>query len=339
MDKMNNALPPQEGNAPKVGFFAKLVEQAYEFMDNKRNRWITLGVLAVIAATVPLYGNAYLLNVLITAMFYMLLALGLNVIIGFTGLCDLGYIAKFAIGAYTTGILMLRFNWSFWLTIPAAIVVAMLAAVATGAPTLRLRSDYLAIVTLGFAEIIRITTRNLEITGKATGLNAIPRPEFFGIRLSKMTHWYVVFLILVVLFVIITNRIKNSRFGRAIEFIREDEDAAEAMGIDTTRYKLWAYIMGAVLGAIAGCFYAVKMMAITPNDLTFTMSANVLLAVVLGGMGKIPGVIMGAAVFSILPELLRDVPVVGDMRMLFFGLLLIIVMIFRPQGLWPERRR
>ena len=345
MEKKNDNIPSGASTAPaaetavRLGFFTRLIDQLYTLMEDKKIRWFTLCAIILLALTVPLYSNNYALNVLITAMFYMLLAIGLNVIVGFTGLCDLGFIAKFAIGAYTTGILTSRFGMNFWLTIPFAILFAIIAAVITGAPTLRLRSDYLAIVTLGFGEIIRITTRNLEITGKATGLNNIPRAEFFGIRLSKMSHWYIIFLILVILFVVVANRIKDSRFGRALEYIREDQDAAEAMGVNTTLFKLWAYIMGTVLGALAGCFYVVKMMAISPDSLTFTMSANILLAVVLGGMGKIPGVMAGAAFFAIVPELIRDVPIVGNMRMLFFGIMLVLVMIFRPQGLWPEHRR
>ena len=144
---------------------------------------------------------------------------------------------------------------------------------------------------------------------------------------------------LVVLFIFITYRIRHSRFGRALAYIREDEDAAQAMGVNTTRYKLYAYIIGAVLGGITGSFYAVKMTNISPTSFDFTQSANILLAVILGGMGKIPGVIVGAAFFAIFPELFRDIPIVGNMRMLFFGLLLIVVMITRPQGLWPEKKR
>ena len=208
-----------------------------------------------------------------------------------------------------------------------------------GAPTLKLRSDYLAIVTLGFAEIVRITARNLEITGSASGLHGIARPSLFGLRLTQTNHWYYVFVALLLIFVFVSYRLRYSRFGRAMAFIREDEDAAQAMGVDTTRYKLYAYIIGAVLGGITGSFFAVKMTSISPGSFDFIQSANILLAVIIGGMGKIPGVIVGAAVFSILPEILRNIPVLGQMRMLIFGLLLIAVMIWRPQGFWPERRR
>ncbi|MCL2773305.1 MAG: branched-chain amino acid ABC transporter permease [Oscillospiraceae bacterium] len=316
-----------------------LIDWAYNLMDNRKYRYGTLIAILLITAVIPLFSSNYVLTVLQNAMFYMLLALGLNIIVGYCGMCDLGYAAKFAIGAYTTGILIKSFNWNFWLTLPVSIIVSAAAAIIIGAPTLKLRSDYLAIVTLGFAEIVRITARNLTITGSATGLNAITRPNFFGLHLTQIINWYYVFLLLVVLFIFISNRIRNSRFGMALTYIREDEDAAQAMGVNTTMYKLSAYIIGAVLGGITGSFYAVRMAAITPGSFDFTQSANIMLAVILGGMGRIPGVIVGAAFFAIFPEVFRDVPIVGDMRMLFFGLLLIIVMIKRPQGLWPERRR
>ena len=300
-----------------------------------------LGFVAIFAAAVvlPLFFNDYVLSVAWNAMFYVLLALGLNVIVGYCGMCDLGYAAKFAIGAYTTGILIKSFGFNFWLTLPISIVVSILIAVLIGAPTLKLRSDYLAIVTLGFAEIVRITARNLEITGSASGLNGISRPYFFGIHLTQITHWYYVFLILVIIYIFISYRIRHSRFGRALAYIKEDEDAAQAMGVNTTRYKLYAYAIGAVLGGVAGSFFAVRMASISPSSFGFTQSVNILLAVILGGMGKIPGVIIGAVFFAVFPELFRDIPIIGDMRMLFFGLLLIIVMIRRPQGLWPEKRK
>jgi len=312
-------------------------KKLFDLAETKPFKYISVSLVLVFMVMLPLFADNYVLNVVWNAMFYMLLALGLNIIVGYCGMCDLGYAAKFAIGAYTTGILVKTFAWNFWLTLPVSILVSVIAAVLIGGPTLKLRSDYLAIVTLGFAEIVRITARNLSITGSASGINGIARPKFFGVHLTKPIHWHFVFLILVVIFIFISYRLRYSRFGRALAFIREDEDAAQAMGVDTTRYKLYAYILGAVLGGVAGSFFAVKMTSISPTSFDFTQSANILLAVILGGMGKIPGVVVGAAFFAVFPELFRDVPVVGDMRMLFFGLLLIVVMITRPQGLWPER--
>ncbi|MCL2045177.1 MAG: branched-chain amino acid ABC transporter permease [Oscillospiraceae bacterium] len=308
-------------------------------LDNKVSKTIGSLALLLVMVLLPLRVDNYVQNVLWNAMFYMLLALGLNVIVGYCGLCDLGYAAKFAIGAYTTGVLMKSFSWNFWLTLPVSMLISAITAAIVGGATLKLRSDYLAIVTLGFAEIVRISVRNMSITGSASGLIAISRPSLFGIRLTRITHWYYVFLVLVLMFIFITYRIRHSRFGRALTYIREDEDAAQAMGINTTKYKLYAYIIGAVLGGITGSFYAVKMTNISPTSFDFTQSANILLAVILGGMGKIPGVIVGAAFFAIFPELFRDIPIIGEMRMLFFGILLIVVMITRPQGLWPERKQ
>jgi len=315
----------------------KLIEQVYSLMEMKWVKFAALGIVLLFVAAAPAFVNNYILEVMWNAMFYMLLALGLNVIVGYCGMCDLGFAAKFAIGAYTTGILVKTFGWNFWLTLPASIIVSIITAILVGAPTLKLRSDYLAIVTLGFAEIVRITARNLDITGSASGIHGITRPGFFGIHLTRPIHWHYVFLALVIIFIFISYRLRYSRFGRALAFIREDEDAAQAMGINTPRYKLYAYIIGAALGGIAGSFYAIKLASISPPSFDFTQSANILLAVILGGMGKIPGVIVGAAFFSVFPELIRDIPVIGDMRMLFFGIMLVIVMIFRPQGLWPER--
>ena len=315
------------------------LERAYSLIDSTKYKYGVFLSIFAFMAVLPLILNDYYLNVLWNAMFYMLLALGLNIIVGYCGLCDLGYAAKFAIGAYTTGILIQTFGWSFWLTLPVSIIVSIITAIIIGGPTLKLRSDYLAIVTLGFAEIVRITARNLDITGSATGLNAIARPSLFGIKLTQISQWYYVFLVLVVFFIFISDRVRHSRFGRALAYIREDEDAAQAMGVNTVQYKLYAYIVGAVMGGVTGSFFAVKMTSVSPDSFGFTQSANILLAVILGGMGKIPGVIAGAAFFSIFPELFRDIPIIGDMRMLFFGLLLVIVMITRPQGLWPERVR
>jgi branched-chain amino acid transport system permease protein len=317
----------------------RLSAKAFSLMDKKSVKYATLAALFLIYAAFPLFFKDYLLNVMCNAMFYMLLALGLNIIVGYCGLCDLGYAAKFAIGAYATGILVKTFAWNFWLTLPVSIVVSIAAAVIIGAPTLKLRSDYLAIVTLGFAEIVRITARNLDITGSASGLNGITRPSLFGMRLTSYTHWFYVYLALIIVYIIVSNRVRHSRFGRALAFIREDEDAAQAMGVNTTKYKLYAYIVGAVLGGITGSFYAVQMTSISPSSFDFTKSINIVRAVILGGMGKIPGVIVGAAFFAIFPEVFRDIPIVGNMRMLFFGILLVIVMITRPQGLWPDKRK
>ena len=312
----------------------RFTDMLYELLGNKGIRYSVYAALVITALVIPSFANNYVLEVFTNAYFYIILCLGLNIVVGYAGLLDLGYAAFFAVGAYTTGILTSQFGFNFWLTIPFSILFSVIAGVIIGGPTLRLRSDYLAIVTLGFGEITRIAARNLEITGGASGLIGIDRPMLFGMRLYQIHHFYFLFFVLVILAIFISHRLYNSRLGRAWEYIREDEDAAEAMGIDRVRYKLYAYIMGAVFGGVAGSFFAVKMTAISPETFLFTQSAMILLAVVLGGMGKIQGVIVGALLLVFFPEIFRGI---GDIRMLVFGIVLLIIMVFRPQGIWPTR--
>ncbi len=303
------------------------------WLQHQHNRLIVLLVMAALAMFFPLIANNYMLEVLTNAWFYTILCLGLNIVVGYAGLLDLGYAAFFAVGAYTTGILTSQFGINFWLTIPAAVFCSMVAGIIIGGPTLRLRSDYLAIVTLGFGEIVRIIARNLEITGGASGLIGIDRPFFFGIELSQGIHFYYVFLFLAILACFVSFRLQNSRLGRAWQYVREDEDAAEAMGINRVGVKLYAYVIGAMFGGVAGAFFAVKMTAISPETFTFSQSVLILLGVVLGGMGKIPGVIVGAFALVLFPEVFRDL---GSMRMLVFAIVMLIIMLYRPEGIWPR---
>jgi branched-chain amino acid transport system permease protein len=305
------------------------------WLQSQQNRMTVLLILAGIAMFLPLISNNYMLEVLTNAWFYTILCLGLNIVVGYAGLLDLGYAAFFAVGAYTTGILTSQFGVNFWLTIPAAVFCSMLAGIIIGGPTLRLRSDYLAIVTLGFGEIVRIIARNLEITGGASGLIGIDRPTLFGMELSQGIHFYYVFLILAMLACFISYRLQNSRLGRAWQYVREDEDAAEAMGIGRVSVKLQAYVIGAMFGGVAGSFFAVKMTAISPETFTFAQSVLILLGVVLGGMGKIPGVIVGAFALVLFPEVFRSF---GSMRMLIFAIVMLIIMLYRPQGIWPRKQ-
>ncbi len=311
------------------------ITTCFTWLENQRNRITVLMVLAGVAMLLPLISNNYVLEVLTNAWFYAMLCLGLNIVVGYAGLLDLGYAAFFAVGAYTTGILTSQFGVNFWLTIPVAMVSSMIAGVIIGGPTLRLRSDYLAIVTLGFGEIVRIIARNLEITGGASGLIGIERPNFFGIELSQIIHFYYVFLILAILACFVSYRLQHSRLGRAWQYVREDEDAAEAMGIGRVSVKLYAYIIGAMFGGVAGCFFAAKMTAISPETFTFSQSVLILLGVVLGGMGKIPGVIVGAFALVLFPEVFRDL---GSMRILVFAIVMLIIMLYRPEGIWPAKK-
>lgn len=298
-----------------------------------RRTLITLLLVATIL--IPTFADNYVLEVLTNAFLYIVLCLGLNIVVGYAGLLDLGYAAFFAVGAYTTGILTARVGVDFWLTIPVAVICALCAGVIVGGPTLRLRSDYLAIVTLGFGEIVRISARNLSITGGASGLVGINRPSLFGWKLEQINQFYYVFLILAVLACVVSFRVQDSRIGRAWRYVRFDEDAAEAMGINRVVVKLYAYMLGAVFASVAGCFYAAKMTAISPETFSFAQSVLILLGVVLGGMGKIPGVILGALVLTIFPEVFRGI---GSLRLLVFAVVLLLIMLFRPHGIWPDRR-
>jgi branched-chain amino acid transport system permease protein len=301
---------------------------------------------------VPLGLNNYYITVMTNVGVYAMLGLGLNIVVGYAGLLDLGYAAFFAIGAYATAYLLTTptiaiGHWSvtfpvpsFWLMLPICAVITALFGVIIGAPTLRLRSDYLAIVTLGFGEITRITVTNLDWTGGPNGLYAVPQPTFRGFTFTVPLHYYYLILGLLLVTVFFVARLAHSRIGRAWACIREDELAAAAMGINTVRLKLLAYALGAMWGGIAGAFLAVQLSAVSPDSFTFSQSVQILIIVVLGGLGSIPGVILGAIVVEVTPELLRSLPQnLIDARLLVFSLVLIVLMIFRPQGLWPSRQR
>lgn len=300
----------------------------------KKYKKHSLLLLVIVMFILPLLLDIYWLDVLTLVLFYVVLTQGLNIVVGYTGLLDLGYAAFFAVGAYTTAILMTTFHWSFWLTLPVAALFAAVAGIIVGTPTLRLRSDYLAIVTLGFGEIVRILAINLDITGSASGIYGIPRPTIGSYVLSSQQDFYYLILIIAILSVLVVYRLGHSRIGRAWIYIREDEDAAEAMGINRIRLKLLSYATGAVIGSLAGSIFAVKMSAIAPLSFSFLQSVMILLAVVLGGLGSIPGVVIGAALVIVLPEVLRGAE---DWRYLIFGVALVIMMIFRPQGILPKK--
>lgn len=305
-------------------------------LDTPAKQLAAVGVLLVMMIVAPLVFGPYVTVILTNALLYTILALGLNIVVGYAGLLDLGYAAFFAVGAYTVGILTTTFGWNFWATLPVAVLCAMLAGLIIGGPTLRLRSDYLAIVTLGFGEIVRIVARNLEITGHASGISGIEQPWLFGWHIATPIDFYYVFLVLAVIGILVSARLANSRLGRAWLYVRHDEDAAEAMGIDRVRVKLAAYIIGAIYGAIGGAFFAVNLTAISPESFSFRQSTLFLMAVILGGMGKIPGVILGAFIVVLAPELLRDL---GSFRYLIFAVGLLLIMLYRPSGIWPERSK
>lgn len=303
-------------------------------------------ILFVAALILPfLTATPYIISILTSAFIYILLAMGLNIVVGYAGLLDLGYIAFMAVGAYTSGILTTTFGLSMLETIPFVIVACIIAGIIIGGPTLRLRTDYLAIVTLGFGEIVRITANNVKVTGGPTGIHGIPTWSFFGWSFadglelfgiyfnSKIIFYYFVLIVGVGGGVIAAARLGTGKMGRAWKSVRDDEDVSEAMGINGYRTKLMAYIIGAIWGGFAGTLMGAHLTAISPNSFLFLYSALVLMAVVLGGMASTPGVIIGALFVSLAPELLREF---SDWRFLIFGVLLVVTMVFRPKGIWPE---
>ena len=334
---------------------------------------ITLISVALLALPfVAAMGGQAWVRILNFAILYVFLALGLNIVVGFAGLLDLGYIAFYAVGAYTYALLAsphFGLHFPFWVILPIGAVVACFFGVVLGSPTLKLRGDYLAIVTLGFGEIVRIFMNNLNapvnITNGAQGITLIDpvaigsfkfsnTTQFLGISISGPQKYYYLLLVLALLVIVINLRLQNSRIGRAWQAIREDEIAAKAVGINTRNLKLLAFAMGASFGGVAGGVFSAMQGFVSPESFSLIESIMILAMVVLGGMGHIPGVILGAILLTILPEALRygvgpiQVAVFGKMlvdpeslRMLIFGLALVLVMRFKPAGLWPspERKR
>jgi branched-chain amino acid transport system permease protein len=337
--------------------------------------------LLILPFIVGLAGNAWI-RILAFAMLYIMLALGLNIVVGYAGLLDLGYIAFYAVGAYMYGLLASphlfeQFEWirqtfpnglhnSIWLVVPLSALLAAIFGVLLGAPTLKLRGDYLAIVTLGFGEIIRIFLNNLNapinLTNGPQGLSKIDpieiaginlsRPlDFFGLTIPSVQLYYYLFLVLTVLVIVITVRLQDSRVGRAWIAIREDEIAAKAMGINTRNVKLLAFAMGASFGGVSGAMFSAFQGFVSPESFVLMESIVIVAMIVLGGMGYVPGVILGAVMLYAIPEALRYVAkpiqeaIFGSellapeaVRMLLFGLSMVLIMLYRPTGLLSARR-
>lgn len=299
-----------------------------------------LSLVLVFASLFPFFFSLYQVNIMTTALMYVVLGLGLNIVVGLAGLLDLGYVAFYAVGAYSYALLNLHFGVGFWTALPIGALFAAFFGLMLGFPVLRLRGDYLAIVTLGFGEIIRLILENWnEFSYGPSGIANISPPSFFGIELSmEQTSVYIYFLALalVIFTIFVVNRLRNSRIGRAWIALREDEVACEAMGIDRTKTKLLAFSLGATWAGMVGVFFAAKTTFINPASFTFLESAVILSIVVLGGMGSSIGVIIGALVFILLPEYLRAF---SDYRMLLFGAIMVIMMVFRPQGIVGAMRQ
>ena len=345
------------------------------------NKWLNpRSAFGIALITIALLGPPFVaamggqawVRILDFAILYVFLALGLNIVVGFAGLLDLGYIAFYAVGAYTWALLAsphFGLHLPIWAILPIGAGLACIAGVLLGSPTLKLRGDYLAIVTLGFGEIVRIFMNNLNapinITNGPQGITLIDpvtigglkfsgNTQLFGLTLSGPMKYYYLLVALAILVIIINLRLQHSRIGRAWQAIREDEIAAKAVGINTRNIKLLAFAMGASFGGIAGGVFAAMQGFVSPESFSLMESIMILAMVVLGGMGHIPGVILGAVLLSILPEVLRygvgpaQMALFGKMlvdpeslRMLVFGLALVLVVRFKPAGLWPspERKR
>ncbi|CAG9189365.1 branched chain amino acid/phenylalanine ABC transporter membrane subunit LivM [Paraburkholderia tropica] len=353
--------------------------------EKNTTRTFAIGIVtAIVVASLPFVvgaaGGNYWVRVLDFAMLYVMLALGLNVVVGFAGLLDLGYIAFYAVGAYTAALLTsphlsTQFAWiasmfpgglhtPYWIVIPCAMAFAAIAGILLGAPTLRLRGDYLAIVTLGFGEIVRIFMNNLDrpvnitngpqgITGVAPlhvfGFNLAQPHEILGFTFTSVYMYYYAFVICALLVIWVCTRLQHSRIGRAWAAIREDEIAAKAMGINTRNVKLLAFAMGASFGGLSGAMFGAFQGFVSPESFTFWESVVVLACVVLGGMGHIPGVILGAVLLAIFPEFLRstmgplqhmlfghEIVDTEVIRQLLYGLAMVVIMLYRSEGLWPS---
>jgi branched-chain amino acid transport system permease protein len=297
-------------------------------------------VFSIFFLIFPWFFDIYQTNIMITALMYVVLGLGLNIVVGVAGLLDLGYVAFYAVGAYTYALLNMHFGLGFWTVLPLGALLALLFGILLGFPVLRLRGDYLAIVTLGFGEIIRLILENWNSFSMGpSGIANIDRPGFFGLEMSmdaSITYLYYLMILMVIFTIFVVNRLQNSRIGRAWFALREDEIACQAMGIDKTRTKLRAFALGATWAGMVGVIFAAKTTFVNPASFTFLESAIILCIVVLGGMGSIIGVIVAALVLILLPEYLRAF---SEYRMLVFGAVLVTMMVFRPQGLISNVRR
>lgn len=320
-------------------------------------RW-GLAALIVLAFVWPFFGSRGAVDIATLVLIYVMLGLGLNIVVGLAGLLDLGYVGFYAVGAYSYALLSHYFGLSFWVCLPLAGLLAALFGFLLGFPVLRLRGDYLAIVTLGFGEIIRIFLRNLtSITGGPNGIGGIDKPTLFGLTFErraaegaqtfhqffgleynpadKVVFLYLIALLLALAALFVINRLLRMPIGRAWEALREDEIACRALGLNPTVIKLSAFTLGAAFAGFAGSFFAARQGLVTPESFTFIESAIILAIVVLGGMGSQLGVILAAIVMILLPELMREF---SDYRMLMFGALMVLMMVWRPQGLLPMQR-
>ncbi len=309
-------------------------------LKNPRFSRPALAVAGIFFIAFPMIFSLYQIDIMTTALIYVVVALGLNIVVGLAGLLDLGYVAFFAVGAYAYALLNVHFGLGFWLCLPIGGALGFLFGIILGFPVLRLRGDYLAIVTLGFGEIIRLVLENWnDFSFGPSGIANIPRPGLFGMDLSlhqNHTYLYYLMVALALFTIFVVRRLQDSRIGRAWIALREDEIACQAMGINKTRTKLSAFALGATWAGMGGVVFAAKTTFINPASFTIWESVIILCCVVLGGMGSIVGVVTGALVLKLLPEYFRAF---SEYRMLVFGMVLVLMMVFRPSGLIKSVRR
>ena len=316
------------------------VSLSRRIIEDRRIFLPTVCMVVLFIAVFPFLFSLYQTNILITALTYVMLGLGLNIVVGLAGLLDLGYVAFYAVGAYSYALLNFHYGVGFWVCLPIAAGLGALFGILLGYPVLRLRGDYLAIVTLGFGEIIRLILENWnEFSFGPSGIANIPRPALFGINLSvhqATVYLYYIMVGLCLFTIFVVHRLQDSRIGRAWIALREDEVACQAMGIDKAKTKLTAFALGATWAGMAGVLFAAKTTFVNPASFTIWESVIILCVVVLGGMGSVMGVILGALVLILLPEYLRAF---SEYRMLIFGLVLVVMMVFKPEGLVTSVRR
>ncbi|MHB8061299.1 MAG: branched-chain amino acid ABC transporter permease [Ruminiclostridium sp.] len=283
------------------------------------------------------YINGYFIHIAITVGVYIILSLSLNVIVGYAGQFALGHAAFYGIGAYASALLMVNFKISFWLALPLAAIVTGIFGMLLGSPVMRLKGDYLGIVTLGFGEIVRMIFLNwVDLTRGPMGITSIPPPKIFGYSFSSKIDFYFLILFLVGFTIFIISRIVHSGIGLNLLTIREDETVAKSVGISPTKYKLMAFAVGAFFAGAAGAFWASYISFISPDAFKYIDSVNILAMVVLGGTASIPGSILGAVILTIAPEVLRYA---SDYRMMLLGASIVFMMIFKPSGFWGEKHR
>jgi branched-chain amino acid transport system permease protein len=307
-------------------------------------RWVYLVCGVILILILPFYMRDYLTNVMDRVGLYILMGLGLNIVVGFAGLLDLGYVAFFAIGAYTMGVLTTTGDlggaeMSFWVALPISIAASVLAGLILGVPVLNMRGDYLAIVTLGFGEIIRVLAISNWLKpyiGGALGVIPIPRPSVFGSSLATFQSLYYLILAGCLVALFISWRLRDSRAGRTWMALREDEDVAQAMGIDLVKAKLLAFAVGAAFAGTGGAIFASQVSSIYPHSFNIMISINILSLIIVGGIGSLPGVVVGSLFLVGLPEVLSELQ---EYRLLFYGAALVLMMLVRPEGLWPEATR